>query len=245
MEVQTVNRIKKFIPVICILLTITICATIAVSAANDTDDTIKDNNIAEYSLGDIDKDGKLTIIDAMYIQNAIAKKDDYTLNEYQTIRGDADNNGEIDINDVTYIQRCANLKEKTNKHTCENHCFEDKIHQGKQLNIGETIAVKYTEYQDGYQAEQHAKCSVCGADLSLLAYEYNKGKPENEQICTTEYIITIHRKECDKKAYGIGFTYYKETTIPVVCTSYKPAEPVYENIPYKECKICGRIEVQN
>lgn len=57
----------------------------------------------EYSLGDIDEDGSITVIDATYIQRHIAKTT--ILTPSQLDRADTSKDGEVSVIDATTIQR--------------------------------------------------------------------------------------------------------------------------------------------
>ena len=61
------------------------------------------NSIPEYTLGDVDDDKKITIMDTTMVQRAIAKH--ITLTDIQTKAGDTDKDGKISVMDATAIQR--------------------------------------------------------------------------------------------------------------------------------------------
>ena len=61
------------------------------------------NSIPEYTLGDVDDDKKITIMDTTMVQRAIAKQ--ITLTEEQQKCADTDKDGKISVMDATAIQR--------------------------------------------------------------------------------------------------------------------------------------------
>lgn len=69
--------------------------------------TLPNNHTTEFSIipppGDVNGDGKVSIIDVTTIQRSIAKI--YTLTDEEAIRADVSQDGEITIFDATYIQQ--------------------------------------------------------------------------------------------------------------------------------------------
>lgn len=86
---------KKIISFV-ILLTMAITSIGIVSANTDTSD---------YQIGDVNKDGKINIKDAVYIQKKIVNRENFTAEELTL--ADTNKDGYVTVADATLIQKYA------------------------------------------------------------------------------------------------------------------------------------------
>lgn len=99
----------KLIDKICVILfvmaiTVSICSTNVFASGSDENELeIMTNPNYQYKKGDVNMDGKMSIVDAVLIQRYLVELSDFTAK--QTDLADVNSNGKIDVSDAILIQK--------------------------------------------------------------------------------------------------------------------------------------------
>jgi hypothetical protein len=158
----------------------------------------------EYTLGDVDADGRISVKDATYVQKSIIEM--VTLSDVQKLAADVNGDDEININDVTKIQKY--VAEYISSFTTEKAKSSYSVGASdKTVEEYLNLYYRYSSY-DCYQALKKAYRNDADSvtQQKLLEELLSVVDPDNVDSETTEYTVYFENTNSWSNVYAYCWT---------------------------------------